>query len=288
MPAESAIGSWLNTIHLGDCLDTLRRMPAQSVDVVVTSPPYNIKNSTGNGLKCGRGGKWPNAELINGYDEYEDSMPRADYVRWQRECLLEMVRLLKPDGVIFYNHKRRVQGGLIEDPQEIVGGKEIPLRQIVIWRRNGGINFNPGYFLPTYEEVYMIAKPRFRLAPKANKMGDIWEISQNAERNPHPAPFPTALARRCIASTTGQVVLDPFMGSGTTAVAAILEGRQYIGIDKSEAYCEMARKRIKNLKGDSAWSSNYVMPNSFSKSRKSSQPESRTPHDSAVQGALAR
>ena len=99
----------MNQIHHGDCLELMARMPAKSVDLVVTSPPYNIKNSTGNGLKDGRGGKWPNAGLIDGYSDHDDSMPYGDYVEWQRECLSAMMRLLKDDGAIFYNHKWRVK-----------------------------------------------------------------------------------------------------------------------------------------------------------------------------------
>ena len=67
-----------------------------------------------------------------------------------------------------------------------------PVRQIVIWQRAGGINFNPGYFLPTYEVLYLIAKPKFTLAPKANAYGDVWQIPQDTQ-NPHPAAFPLEL-----------------------------------------------------------------------------------------------
>ncbi len=232
---------WLGKIHTGDCLDVMARLPAQSVDVVVTSPPYNLKQSTGNGLKNGSGGKWPKAALIEGYAGHNDCMPHDEYVAWQRKCLTAMMRLIKPSGAIFYNHKWRVQGGLLQDRQDIVQG--FPVRQIIIWKRNGGINFNPGYFLPTYEVIYLIAKPEFKLAPKANAIGDVWEVSQESS-NPHPAPFPPELAQKCVGSTTGQVILDPFMGSGTTGIAAEAEGRNWIGIEKSEAYCRLADERI--------------------------------------------
>jgi len=216
-------------------------MPAGSIDLVITSPPYNLKNSTGNGMKDGRGGKWRNAALINGYDYHNDCLPHDVYVRWQRECLTEMLRLLKDDGAIFYNHKWRVQGGLLQDRQDIVSG--FPVRQIIIWKRQGGINFNPGYFLPTYEVIYLIAKPRFKLAHKANRHGDVWEFPQE-RNNPHPAPFPVALVERIIASTTANIVLDPFMGSGTTAIAAKKQGRDYVGIELSPAYCCLAEGRL--------------------------------------------
>ena len=217
-------------------------LPPESVGVVVTSPPYNIKNSTGNGLKNGSGGKWPQAALLNGYKDHTDDMPYDKYVAWQRDCLSAMMRVLRPDGAIFYNHKWRVQNGLLQERSEIVAG--FPVRQIIIWKRAGGINFNPGYFLPTYEVIYLIAKPDFKLAPKANAQGDVWEIPQ-ARDNKHPAPFPIELAQRCIAATKDGVVLDPFMGSGTTALSAEILNREWIGSELSSNYCKMAENRIK-------------------------------------------
>lgn len=231
----------LNQIICGDALRTMKMLPSASIDLIVTSPPYNLKNSTGNGMRDGRGGKWANASLINGYSHHNDAMPHDEYVEWQRSILEEGVRLLSDDGAFFYNHKWRVQGGLLQDRQDIVSG--FPVRQIVIWKRSGGINFNPGYFLPTYEVIYIIAKTKFRLAPKANAYGDVWEFRQEMD-NEHPAPFPKALAERIIASTTASVVLDPFIGSGTTAIAARNLGRDFIGIELSPTYCDLALKRL--------------------------------------------
>ena len=235
--------TFLNEIICGDVLEVLRQIPNGSVDLVVTSPPYNIKNSTGNGLKNGRGGKWENARLLKGYSHHNDCMPHEEYVEWQRDCLRGMMRVLAEEGAIFYNHKWRVQGGLLQDRHDIV--REFPVRQIIIWRRKGGINFNPGYFLPTYEVIYLIAKPKFKLAPKANAYGDIWEFTQEM-RNEHPAAFPIDLIDRIISSANAEVVLDPFMGSGTTAISALKHNRKYIGIDLSPEYCDMAKKRIRD------------------------------------------
>ncbi|MXW42130.1 MAG: site-specific DNA-methyltransferase [Acidimicrobiia bacterium] len=242
--SESSIAPWLGRIHHGNCLDIMAQMPSESIKVIVTSPPYNLKNSTGNGMKDGRGGKWVNAKLQDGYDRHDDAMPHDDYVAWQRDCLGEMMRLLRPDGAIFYNHKWRVQKGLMQDRQDIV--EEFPVRQIIIWERSGGINFNPGYFLPNYEVIYFIPKPEFKLAPKANAVGCVWKFHQEFN-NDHPAPFPFELADRCVKSAVGGencVVLDPFMGSGTTALAAIASGVEWVGIDVSRAYIDMAEARI--------------------------------------------
>ncbi len=237
---------WVGKVHCGDCIELMNRLPVGSVGLVVTSPPYNIRNSTGNGLKDGRGGKWKNAALIKGYAGHNDAMPHDEYVTWQRRSLTAMMRVLREDGAIFYNHKWRVQGGKLQDRADIVNS--FPVRQIIIWQRDGGINFNPGYFLPTYEVIYLICKPEFRLAPKANAMGDVWRIPQESN-NPHPAPFPIELAQRCIKASNAQIVLDPFMGSGTTAVAAESLGREWIGIDLSKGYCKLAKERILAARG---------------------------------------
>lgn len=232
---------FMDKIICGDCLEVMKQMPDKSINLLVTSPPYNLKNSTGNGMKDGRGGKWSGAALINGYANHDDCMPHDEYVQWQRACLIEAMRLLSDDGAIFYNHKWRVQGGLLQNRQDIVDG--FPVRQVIIWKRKGGINFNPGYFLPTYEVIYLIAKPEFRLKAKANAMGDVWEFPQERD-NLHPAPYPLELAERCITATEAEVVLDPFMGSGTTAIACKKHNRRYIGIDIAPQYCELAEKRI--------------------------------------------
>lgn len=233
---------YIDKFICGNCLDVLKQMPDNCIDLVVTSPPYNLKNSTGNGMSVNtKSGKWAGNSLQNGYSHYNDCMPHKEYAKWQNDCLIEMYRLIKDDGVIFYNHKWRVQAGLLQDRQDIL--YNIPVRQIIIWKRKGGINFNPGYFLPTYEVIYMIPKKKFKLIPKANAFGDVWEFSQEMN-NPHPAPYPVELIDRIISSTNAQLILDPFMGSGTTAVAAIKNKRNYIGIEISPEYCKMAEERI--------------------------------------------
>ena len=236
------LADFRNHIICGDAVEVMKQIPDGSIDLAITSPPYNLKNSTGNGMKDGRGGKWANAALQKGYANYNDNMPHDEYVKWQRACLKEIFRIIPEDGAIFYNHKWRVQGGLLQDRADIV--KDFPVRQIIIWKRAGGLNFNAGYFLPTYEVIYLIAKPKFKLAPKANAHGDVWEFAQEM-KNGHPAPFPVKLIDRIISSTKAKTVLDPFMGSGTTAVSAVNNGIDYIGIDIAPDYCEMAEKRIR-------------------------------------------
>jgi len=238
----------MNKIICGDVLTELRNLDDESVDVVITSPPYNLKNSTGNGMKDGRGSKWASADkgLREGYSKHNDSMSREDYINWMQEILTECFRVVKSDGAIFFNHKFRVQGGLMEGHPFLEG---FNVRQMIIWARSGGFNFNAGYFLPTYEVIYLMPKTArgknsFKLKKGANKLGDIWRIHQDT-KNPHPAPFPVELVDNILSSCEGTVVLDPFGGSGTVGVSAVKHGWNYILIDNSPEYCRMAEDRIK-------------------------------------------
>ena len=242
---------WLNKIHLGDCLELMAKMPAACIDLMVTSPPYNLLNSSGGGMRGGGHGLWPNAQLRHGYAGGNgDNLPRPEYIAQERRVLAEGMRLLKRDGAIFYNHKWRVQNGLLQDQKEILAG--FPVRQIIVWQRAGGINFNRSYLLPTYEVIYLIPKSEaFKLAesmdpahPKAaSGMTDIWYVPQDLKNN-HPAPFPIDIPRRCIEITDAKIILDPYMGSGTTALAAEMLGRQWIGMEIAQPYINQANKRL--------------------------------------------
>ena len=235
----------LNHIYVGDCIEVMsKELPDDSVDLVVTSPPYNLRNTTGHWKGRGFGGFWAKGGVSDGgYDCHDDMMDEEEYVQWQRTCLGEMMRVLKPDGAIFYNHIWRVQLGQLQRFCERIV-KDFPVRQIIVWERTGGINFNPGYFLPVFEVVYLICYRDFKLAPGMSRMSNVWKIAQEKQKW-HPAPFPLALAKRCIRSTDAQVILDPFMGSGTVAVAARALGRDYIGIDLSPEYVEKANQRLR-------------------------------------------
>ena len=235
----------LDSIICGDSLTELKKLPSESIDLIITSPPYNIKNSKGNtvGKNEKRHFKGHKGKLFTeGYDVCADNMDDDEYERWQHEILTECMRVIKDDGAIFYNHKFRICGKRLKDHAHILEG--LPVRQMIIWDRQGGLSFNNAFFLPNYEIIYMIAKDNFKLLPYACNVGDIWRF-RPVVRSPHPAPFPIGIPKRIISSTAADVVLDPFMGSGTTAAAAKMLGRHYIGFDISPKYCEIARDRVR-------------------------------------------
>lgn len=235
----------INKIYQGDCMELLALLPSESVDLVVTSPPYNLQNTTGaKGNKGGLTKGSPSSDHFNGdwYDSYNDNMPHDEYVKWQRSIIAKCLRVLKPTGALFYNHKERVQGGLLQHRHDILAG--FPLRQRIIWDRGGGLNFNKTYFLPTHEDIYLIAKPDFDLTREAIKLGTVWRIAPET-KNEHPAPFPLAIPMRCIQSAKhNDLILDPFAGSGTTLKAAQILGKKWIGSELSPIYVAMAQKKL--------------------------------------------
>lgn len=238
---------------LGDCRDVLPTLG--KVDAVFTSPPYNLGGEPwghlGNwkqGDSAGGKSKWRNgSDAASGiqYGLHEDRMPWPDYVAWQREVLSSLWTLIPDDGAIFYNHKPRVIGARLWTPLELVPAHVIQ-RQIIVWARPGGMNFNPTAFLPTHEWVILLAKEKFRLRSRAaSGAGDVWQISPDV--NSHPAPFPLALPTTALEPTTASRILDPFMGSGTTGVAAIKLGRKFIGIEIEPKYFDIACRRIEEV-----------------------------------------
>ncbi len=229
-------------LHLGDCLEVMRSLPSNSVDLIFTSPPYNLGTSTTGSRFPEGNGQWGKPPLADGYASHDDAMPYAEYVSWQKEVLSECWRLLTDKGAIYYNHKPRVQSGVLQTPLDL--NPNLPVRQIVIWKRSGGFNFNASFYLPTHEWVVIFAKPDFRLRDrKASGAKDVWEVAQEM-KNEHPAPFPVALPMIALETTTAQVILDPFAGSGTVGVACARMGRKFIGIELDPGYHKSASERI--------------------------------------------
>lgn len=229
------------TLHHGDCMEVMRQMPSDSIDLVFTSPPYNLGVTTGGGFPK-VGGKWNSAALAEGYADHDDAMPFAEYAAWQHDVLRECWRLIKPTGAIYYQHKPRVQAGELQTPLALIPG--LPVRQIIIWDRGSGMNFAPTHYVPAHEWIVVIAGPDFRLKNKgASGHSDVWR-AHPVVGSKHPAPFPQTLPDRAIESTGARTVLDPFCGSGTTLRAATDAGVKGIGIELAATYCDMTVSRL--------------------------------------------
>lgn len=220
------------TIYHGDNAEVLDEIAPGSIDLVLTSPPYNIGGAES-------AGSYFNA-LADGYEDHDDHMDPEEYRDWQQGLLLSLWDLLSDDGAILYNHKPRAKGNVCWLPLTLVPDTLL-LRQVIVWDRGSGFQRQRTHFVPTYEWVLLIAKEAFRLTTRS--VDDVWRIPFETGGE-HPAPFPLKLATTAIGSTNASLVLDPFMGSGTTLRAAKDLGRKCIGIEKSERYCEIAAKRL--------------------------------------------
>ena len=240
------------TLYHGDNAEVLPLLG--TVDAVITSPPYNIGAAPWERLghwkpgdSAGGKSKWKNGSDGGGgiqYGTHVDAVPWPEYVAWQRGLLSALWLKLSDKGVIFYNHKPRVIGAKLWTPFELVPD-EVVVRQVIVWARPGGMNFNPTAFVPTHEWVMMLAKPDFRLRSKgASGLGDVWQMTP--DRNEHPAPFPVALPEKALHAIEAETVLDPFMGSGTTGVACANLGRRFIGIELDRKFFDMACRRIED------------------------------------------
>ena len=225
-----------------DCLDALRHI--DKFDICVTSPPYNLnkEHSGSDHTESGR-------RMLAKYDAwYFDDMPEPEYQAWQVEVIKAI--MAKCGGSIFYNHRIRYawhSRNKHRTPSNIYHPldwlSQFPIWAEIIWDRLGAGTPNNRVNL-RHEYVYQINRPA---GGDLTGESSVWPISPEREdRNGHVCPFPVALVSKClkIGSDPGQTVFDPFMGSGTTAVAAIRAGRRFLGAELDKETFERACERI--------------------------------------------
>ena len=245
---NSIILNQFNQIICADVLETLRSLPDDCVDVSVTSPPYNKGEDK-------KGWLVTNVK----YRHSDDRKPEQVYQDWQVEVLDEVYRITKPGGSFFYNHILRWDRGVMLHPYSWVCRTKWTLRQEIIWDRMIAGNIRGWRFWQVDERIYWMIKPidgnkiGTELSSRHALLSSIWRFPPE-RKNEHPAPFPLELPLRAIYSVLDDVkdglILDPFCGSGTTLVAAKLLGHNYIGIDLSADYVQLAQKRISNWQSE--------------------------------------
>ncbi len=231
-----------NYLICGDAAHEMSRLPAASVDLLIADPPYNLGKDYGNNL---------------------DRKAWAEYEAFTRTWLTEAVRLLKPAGSLYVFMGVRFISRLFLMLEEEFG---LNFNGWITWHYTQGMGRKSG-FSPRHEDIlYFTCSERFTFNLDAvrvpqkyyrqrNNMaganpGDVWTFSHvhycSAEREQHPTQKPEALLERIISASSnpGDVVLDPFVGSGTTCRVAQLLGRAWLGIDLNPEYITMSQQRL--------------------------------------------
>ena len=236
-------------IH-GDTIEEMGRLPDQCVDLIVTSPPYNQRLSS----MSSPTGRYKGSTWFKSLAEaYPDDMPEAGYQDWQIECLKQMLRVTKRDGLVCYNHKLRFRGGKAIHPLSWIWKAGAVLKQEIVWDRRGSLAQNARMWAPGDERVFILRRPDSEHwtwnSNEWAKGTSVWAMPPSgAKETAHPCAFPLSLPMKLISvlSNPMELVLDPFAGSGTTLVAAAKLNRHYLGIDSDERYVNMARQRLED------------------------------------------
>lgn len=233
----------LNTVYNLDVLRGLRSIPDNSIDCIITSPPYNKV-----GLRHGKtGGKrWSNCGGNINYDVFDDNMNEDDYQQWQIEILNECFRVLKPTGSMFYNHKVRRHKGQAYFPS-FVFNTNFKFYQLITWNRKSSPDGNINYMLPNTELIFWLTKDKPKVFKKeCNFNSEVWDISPKPSKE-HPAPFPLEIPFNLIKLTTQEqdTILDPFSGRGTTLIEAQKLNRKFIGFEISPHYCNLIKENLR-------------------------------------------
>jgi modification methylase len=226
-----------------DCLEGLGRIEDSKINCIVTSPPYNL----GGDFHTFVNGK---RVTYGDYSGFKDKLTESDYQEWQINVLNECHRVLKDDGVMFYNHKNRIVKGTVISPLEWIHRTKFNVNQIIIMNLKSTANVDKRRFFPVYELIYVLTKEKGLKLNNYECLTDVWEVKKVPRKvSGHPATFHDEVPRRCIAASTveGDIVLDPFSGSGTTCKVAKLLNRQYIGFEISEEYHSLSEKNIHKL-----------------------------------------
>lgn len=241
----------------GDCLDVLKQIPSDFVRLVITSPPYNL-------------GK-----------EYEERLNLDEYLSQQKKVVQECMRVLAPDGSLCWEVGNYVDNSEITPLDipiySICKSLGLKLKNRIIWHFGHGLHASKR-FSGRYETIlwftknndYVFNLDAVRIPQKypqkkyykgvkrgqlsGNPLGknpsDIWEIPNvkcnHPEKTEHPCQFPVELVERLVLALTneGDWVLDPFVGVGSTNIAALLHNRKSIGADIVKKYIEIAKRRV--------------------------------------------
>ena len=222
----------MNQVIQGDCLQVMKTLEDNSIDLTVTSPPYNIGKMHSNKLQFGT---YKNNDL-----------PEEDYQKWQIDVLNELYRITTDDGSLFYNHKIRIKNGKAIHPIEFITKSDWILKQEIVWDMGKSANSDKIRFFPYSERMYWLVKnPKTKLL-NINNLSDVWRVVPTTSRKDsgHIAVMPDQIVQNIIDAVKSNVIFDPFAGSGTTLKMAKKNNRNYIGIEISEEYIDIINNRL--------------------------------------------
>jgi site-specific DNA-methyltransferase (adenine-specific) len=246
-------GAWVDRLYHQSATD-MSALPAESVSLAFTSPPYNV-------------GK-----------EYDDNMPLESYLTLIRSVAEQTYRVLRPGGRYVVNIANLGRKPYIPLHAYFYGvhmeAGFLPMGEI-IWRKGKGANGNCAWgswrsaraprLRDVHEYLLVFAKGDYSRPERGESdiqrdefmeaTLSVWDIlPESAKRVGHPAPFPVELAARVIQlySYVGDVVLDPFIGSGTTAVAAVRNNRRFVGFEVDDTYFQLAQNRVNEARREAA------------------------------------
>lgn len=237
----------INKIFNESCLNTLARMSDDSVDLVITSPPYNMNLRIRDGKYCSR---QITKEFSTKYDGFSDNMPIAEYFEFHLKVIKELLRVAP---VVFYNVQ--IVTGSKRAVFKLLGKLNEYVKDIIVWdKENAQPAMSEGVLNRQYELIIVFAK-RDAISRKFNycnfergTLNDVWRIKRGKKvTNLHGATFPEELVEKILTNFSRErdVVYDPFMGTGTTAVVCKKMNRRFIGSEIVSSYVEVAKERLK-------------------------------------------
>ena len=234
-------------IFTGCCLDKIKAINTDSIDVVVTSVPYNMNLRIRDGKYCSR---QIVKEISTKYDSFDDNLPLEEYNDFHTKVLNELLRVTKHQ--IFYNIA--VVTGSKRSLWQMIGDFRDYLKEIVVWDKGHGQPAMGDGVLNRQSELILVFEKNNAISRKFDNakfergtLGDIWQINrQRSTHKANTAVFPDELVCKILDNFTdpGDWVLDPFMGTGTTGVCSKLMGRNFIGCELSPQLANHAKARI--------------------------------------------
>ena len=238
----------LNQIYNENCLETLKKLDDNSVNLVVTSPPYNMNLRIRNGKYCSR---QIVKEFSTKYSEFSDNIPIYEFYEFHLSVLKELLRV---SDIVFYNIQ--IVTGSKRAFFKIIGELSDYLKDIIIWDKGVAQPAMASAVLNRQSELILVFEKDNAISRQFKKcnfergtLNDVWNIKRG-KRDPqlkcHSASFPEELVEKILLnfSNEGDVIYDPFMGTGTTGIVSKKLNRRFIGSELIKEYADLATLRI--------------------------------------------